>query len=107
MNFDILLLIVLIACFCVASVGLFKNCIKTFLPKFADKAKAIYPILSYIFGALLGIVFAVEIGKSFYYAIVVGATVGYFSPVIYRLFLKKLFREIGVDLNKKDEDTNS
>jgi hypothetical protein len=88
--------VILIALFIISSIACLKNFVWAYTSK-KEKWKPIWPMLSYVIGALLG--FAM-FSYSLLTNIITGATIGYFSPVIYRIILKTILKKYGIEITQ-------
>jgi prepilin signal peptidase PulO-like enzyme (type II secretory pathway) len=88
--------IILIALFIISTISIIKNIVWNYT-KNKEKWKPIWPLLSYVIGAILG--FAI-FPNSILINIICGAVVGYFSPVIYRIILKTIFKKYGIEISQ-------
>ena len=97
-NLHLFLMILLMSIFIIASINCIKNITNTFLSfKSKEKIKFLWPLLSYIFGVALGIfIFTYELLIN----IILVASVGYFSPVIYRILLKSIMKKFNIEISQ-------
>jgi hypothetical protein len=104
-SWDLIYGILIVSTFCIASIASIKNIILAILygPKFKsfstkhklkEQLKPIFTFGTYILGGVIGYyLFPFAMPTK----VLVGCISGYFSPIIYRVFLKGLFQKLDID----------
>lgn len=105
--------ILLVSLFCIASVSVIKNLTFQLLshPKISGFVKAnkikeilkpIFTLLTFVLGGVFGYyIFKFPMPTN----VMLGCISGFFSPIIYKIFLKALFIKIGIDEDLVNVDT--